>query len=98
MNNQITAKEAYVIASGEYEKEMKKKIEENLCSIYSKIRSAIENGRMGIDIDLGFVESKYQERLYSHLNEKGFKTSFYSDDYDGGHFISISWRHIENEQ
>lgn len=98
MTNQITAKEAYAIASGEYEKEMKKKIEENLCSIYSKIQSDIKNGRMDINVEIDIVESKYRERLSSHLGERGFKTCFKSGQYDGAEYIYVSWKHIENEQ
>lgn len=99
MNNQITAKEAYVIASGAYEKEMKKKIEETLCSIYYKIQYAIKNGRMDTNVGIDIVGNEYREKLSSHLKEKGFKTSFHYDEIDdGGLYIFVSWRHIENEK
>lgn len=98
MTNEITAAEAYVIASGEYEKEMKKKIEETLRTIYYKIRYAIKNGRMDINFGIDIVGVKYQMRLSSHLEERGFKTSFHYDEIDGGEYIVVSWEHFKNKQ
>ena len=98
MTNEITAAEAYFIASGEYEKEMNKKIEETLCGIYSKIRSAIKNGRMDTNVGIDIVGNEYQEKLSSHLKERGFKTSFHYDEIDGGEYIVVSWQHVKNEK
>lgn len=98
MNNQITAAEAYLIASGEYENKMNMRIEENLCSIYSKIHSAIKNGGVDVNVEIDIVETKYQQKLSSLLEEKGFKTRFAYDEISGEHYINVSWRHIGNEQ
>lgn len=98
MRNQITAAEAYLIASGEYENQMNRRIEENLCSIYSKIHSAVKNGMMEVNVGIDIVGTKYQQKLSSLLEEKGFKTRFGYDEIDGEDYINVSWKHIENEQ
>ena len=98
MNNQITAAEAYLIASGEYENKMNRRIEENLCSIYSKIRKSIQNGAMEVSVGIGITETKYRQKLSSLLEEKGFKTRFHYDEFDGENYINVSWKHIGNEQ
>lgn len=98
MNNQITAAEAYLIASSEYENQMNRRIEENLRSIYSKIHSAIKNGAMDVNVVIDIYTEKHQQKLSSLLGEKGYKTRFAYDEIDGGHYIDVSWRHIGNEK
>lgn len=94
--NQITAAEAYSIASGEHENQ--KRIEENLNIIYSKIHSAIKDGDMDVDVSFYIIQSGYMQILSSILEEKGFRISFGYNEYDGEDYINISWKHIGNKQ
>lgn len=94
--NQITAEEAYLIASGEHENQMNKRIEEDLHKIYSRIHSAVKDGDMDVDVSFYIIHSK--QILSSILEEKGFKISFGYNEYDGEEYINISWKHIGNKQ
>ena len=98
MRNQITAAEAYLIATGEYENQMNRRIEENLNSIYTKVRNAIKGGKMEVNVGIDIIETKYQKKIFSILEEKGFKTRFCYDEIDGEHYVNVSWKHIGNEQ
>lgn len=90
----ITAQEAYSIASGEYEKQMNKKVLDNLDRIYERIRTASQHGSMEVDVAITICLDFYKNKLGALLEQNGFQCRFYYDEIDGDDCVTVSWKHL----
>lgn len=92
MENRITAIQANVIATSQYEAQMSDKVNQFLKGTYEKVRTVSEKGLFEVELELELVGDGYLKKIQQVLEEDGF-TVKYSTDFNGYcDTVYVSWR------